>query len=216
MKMTPSETLFKENEIVTYSQWDEKRQQESQTQFPRIGGRLRLAHDLNESLSISTEIVKFDADIAVVIAHTTTDKGSFSGMGTASIVRDQSMVPAILELAETRAIARSLRFAGYGMEFCSAEEISHLGSHDPSTMDENNTAQKTGVHHVPDVEQKLSSRQLDFILALGKKKNLDMQLLEKMSFDLHGVRIGNLLKTEASSLIDHILAYEDSGEMNPA
>jgi hypothetical protein len=32
----------------------------------------------------------------------------------------------ILEMAETRGIARALRFAGYGVEHCSAEEISHL------------------------------------------------------------------------------------------
>jgi len=29
-------------------------------------------------------------------------------------------------LAETRGIARALRFAGYGVEYCSAEEVSHL------------------------------------------------------------------------------------------
>jgi hypothetical protein len=40
--------------------------------------------------------------------------------------RDSSIAPAVLELAETRAIARSLRFAGYGVEYCSAEEVSHL------------------------------------------------------------------------------------------
>ena len=44
----------------------------------------------------------------------------------ASSERDQEIAPAILELAETRAIARSLRFAGYGVEYCSAEEVSHL------------------------------------------------------------------------------------------
>jgi hypothetical protein len=44
----------------------------------------------------------------------------------ASVERDHSIAPAILELAETRAIARSLRFAGYGSEYCSAEEVSHL------------------------------------------------------------------------------------------
>jgi len=62
----------------------------------------------------------------VVKALTTTEKGSFTGIGMASMERDQRIAPAILELAETRAIARSLRFAGYGVEFCSAEEISHL------------------------------------------------------------------------------------------
>ena len=44
----------------------------------------------------------------------------------ASVQRDEKIAPAILELAETRAIARSLRFAGYGVEYCSAEEVSHF------------------------------------------------------------------------------------------
>ena len=94
--------------------------------FPKIGGRLRLAHEANEQLSISTEIIKYDENLAVVKAVTSTIKGSFPGIGMSSVERDHSIAPAILELAETRAIARSLRFAGYGVEYCSAEEVSHL------------------------------------------------------------------------------------------
>ncbi|MBF0526427.1 MAG: hypothetical protein HQK56_15195 [Deltaproteobacteria bacterium] len=44
----------------------------------------------------------------------------------ASVDRDQKLAAAILELAETRSIARALRFAGYGVEYTGAEEISHL------------------------------------------------------------------------------------------
>ena len=216
MKIDPTAMRFKDSEIVSFSEWDEKRQQASQVQFPRIGGRLRLAHDMNEYLSISTEIVRFDAEIAVVIARTTTDKGSFSGIGTASTNRDQKMAPAILELAETRAIARSLRFAGYGVEYCSAEEISHLNCHGQFTLENEAPAAKVDLPQFHEEKEKLSSRQLDFILALGKKKNLDIQLLEKMSFDLHGVRIGNLLKPEASAFIDYILAYAEDGEVSQA
>lgn len=214
MKMNSQAILFKEDEIFTYSQWDDKRQQVSQNQFPRVGGRLRLAHDMNESLSISTEIVKFDEEVAVVIAHTTTDKGSFSGMGTASTARDQNLASAILELAETRAIARSLRFAGYGMEYCSAEEISHLQPQYHQDVEQERVAPNDLPTNTPDMKERLSSKQLDFILALGKRKNLEIQKLEKMSFDLHGVRIGNLLKAEASAFIDHVLAYETSDDLN--
>jgi hypothetical protein len=94
--------------------------------FPKIGGRLRLAHEQNQQISITTEVIRYDESVAVVRAVTTTMKGSFPGIGMASVERDHSIVPAILELAETRSIARSLRFAGYGVEYCSAEEISHL------------------------------------------------------------------------------------------
>lgn len=59
-----------------------------ETYFPKVGGRLRLAHDGNERLSIHTEVVRFDDGWAVVKATATTDKGSFSGFGTASAQRD--------------------------------------------------------------------------------------------------------------------------------
>src|SRR5210317_611578 len=94
--------------------------------YPKVGGRLRLAHEQNHKLSITTDIVKYDGKIAVVSAISSTNKGSFQGFGMASTDRDQEIAPALLELAETRAIARSLRFAGYGVEYCSAEEVSHL------------------------------------------------------------------------------------------
>jgi hypothetical protein len=96
--------------------------------FPKIGGRLRLAHEDNQALSIETEIVRYDDQTAVVCAVATTAKGSFKGIGMASVQRDEKIAPAILELAETRAIARALRFAGYGVEYCSAEEVSHVGN----------------------------------------------------------------------------------------
>jgi hypothetical protein len=39
-------------------------------------------------------------------------KGSFPGLGMASMERDSSIAPAILELAETHGIAGSLKFDG--------------------------------------------------------------------------------------------------------
>jgi hypothetical protein len=49
--------------------------------FPKIGGRLRLAHEENEQLPISTEIVRYDENLAVVRAITTTMKGAPPGSG---------------------------------------------------------------------------------------------------------------------------------------
>ena len=45
--------------------------------FPKIGGRLRLANEENDQLSITTEIIKYDKNLAVVRAITTTMKGNF-------------------------------------------------------------------------------------------------------------------------------------------
>jgi hypothetical protein len=39
----------------------------------------------------------------------------------------------LVELAETRAIARALRFSGVGCEFTSAEEVSHLANTEPES-----------------------------------------------------------------------------------
>jgi hypothetical protein len=117
---------FREDEIANIRRWDKERNEYITNPFPKIGGRLRLAHEANEALSIETEIVKYDEQIAVVSAVSKTSKGSFKGIGMASVERDAKLALAILELAETRAIARSLRFAGYGVEFCGAEEVSHL------------------------------------------------------------------------------------------
>lgn len=117
---------FREEEIAIIRHWDKQRNEWITNVFPKIGGRLRLAHEQNEAIDIQTEIYKYDENVAVVIGTCRTAKGVFKGIGMSSVARDQKIAPAILELAETRAIARALRFSGVGVEFCSAEEVSHL------------------------------------------------------------------------------------------
>jgi hypothetical protein len=53
--------------------------------FLKIGGRLRLTHEVNDQLSITTEIIKYDENLAVVKAVTSTMKGNFPGLGRAMI-----------------------------------------------------------------------------------------------------------------------------------
>ena len=117
---------FRPEEIICLRHYDKKTGIWSESEFPKVGGRLRLAHEVNGTLDINTDIVQYDGKLAVVRAVISSDKGSFSGIGMASVERDAKIAPAILELAETRAIARCLRFAGFGVEYCSAEEVSHL------------------------------------------------------------------------------------------
>ena len=114
---------FREDEIANIRRWDKERNEYTYSPFPKIAGRLRLAHEANETLSIETEIIRYDEKVAVVVAVSKTSKGSFKGIGMAGIERDAKLAHAILELAETRSIARSLRFAGYGIEYTSAEEM---------------------------------------------------------------------------------------------
>ena len=78
--------------------------------YPVVGGRLRLAHDENKNLSIETNVVQHSEESIAVQASVKTEKGTFTGLGNASVKRDKVLSNAILELAETRAIARALRF----------------------------------------------------------------------------------------------------------
>jgi hypothetical protein len=117
---------FREDELVSRqvkvgNEWQTK-------VFPIIGGRLRLAHEENETLSLQTELVNWDGQYAVFKCCAITGKGSFIGYGTANAQRDTRLAESLIELAETRSVARSLRFAGFGLEYTGAEEVSHVAA----------------------------------------------------------------------------------------
>ena len=140
---------FRPEEIISMRHYDKKNGRWSETEYPKVGGRLRIAHSQNNSISITTEVIQYDGKVAVVKASCTTDKGCYSGIGMSSVERDSKIAPAILELAETRAIARALRFSGIGVEYCSAEEISHLeqDKHSSPVKNGHEEPQRPIVHH---------------------------------------------------------------------
>ena len=190
--------------------------------FPKIGGRLRLAHEENDQLSITTEIIKYGENLAVVKAVTSTNKGSFPGLGMASAERDSAIAPAILELAETRAIARSLRFAGYGSEYCSAEEVSHLqlnggGNAPPDEKPQTKPPQegpKGGDAEKPgsggnggdkgggNGDARISNKQINYIITLGKGLKLNSKDLDQESVKAYGSKLAFLTTKQASAFID--------------
>jgi hypothetical protein len=96
--------------------------------FPVVGGRLRILHENNDHLGIQTEIIRLDTDFVVVKAAVESQRGKFNGTGTASGQRDAKLADSLVELAETRAIARALRFGGIGVEYTGAEEVSHVAA----------------------------------------------------------------------------------------
>jgi len=105
---------FKEGEIVRVQGRD----------FPVIGGRLRIVHETNDKVSITTELVDYVIDQhAVVRASVETTKGRFTATGTATSARDPKLADSLIELAETRAVARALRYAGIGVETVGFEEL---------------------------------------------------------------------------------------------
>jgi len=208
-------TQFREDEIVILTHWDKREQAWVKSIHPKIAGRLRLAHEDNEQLSITSEIVNFDGNIAVVKVVSTTAKGQFPGLGMASIERDKTIAPAILELAETRAIARSLRFAGYGVEYCSAEEISHLENGDAHLPDEKDGQSEPsqeesegGNGGSPDNggnggnTARVTNKQLNYIVNLGRDIGWDSKGLDEESVKVFGVKMGYLSVVDASSFID--------------
>lgn len=213
MRNNGNGNLFRDDEITIMTHIDKETGEYVTTAFPKIGGRLRLAHEENNTISISTEIIRSDDRVAVVRAVVTTGKGSSSGMGMASVERDEKIAPAILELAETRSIARALRFAGFGVEYCSAEEVSHLngnGSALPASSDSQDTAAKTQpvetTSHKPanngNGDARITVRQLNYILDLGQDLGLDDESLDKESMHILGVKYAYLSKKDASVLID--------------
>lgn len=125
---------FRDEELVTRRM---KVGNEWQTRiFPVVGGRLRLAHGQNENLTLQTEMVNWDGQYAVFKCCAITSKGRFVGYGTANNQRDARLAESLVELAETRSVARALRFAGFGLEFTGAEEVSHLGATVPEREDD--------------------------------------------------------------------------------
>ena len=87
-------------------------------QYILFSGLLQLAHE-NGLDSIDTEVVTGDhlEQSAVIVARVKGERGSYTGHGDASPMNvSKMMAPSFLRMAETRAVARALRFyLGIGM-----------------------------------------------------------------------------------------------------
>ena len=81
---------FRDDEIIILEQLRDGKMVKNI--YPKIGGRLRLAYEENDQLSITTEIIRYDESVAVVKSVTTTMKGSFPGLGMASVDSEYSIV----------------------------------------------------------------------------------------------------------------------------
>lgn len=191
--------------------------------FPRVGGRLRLAHEQNERLGIQTEVIRFDETCAVVKATVTTMKGAFCGFGTATVQRDQRLADSLLELAETRSIARGLRFSGYGVEFTSAEEISHVMPETESTGVRNESKGSKPVFEQEEPQGKPETKapaqpkngsngnggkatgaQCRALYALSKKARMCDEDVDGLLRPLNATRFEDLSLSDASHLIQYL------------
>lgn len=180
--------------------------------YPVVGGRLRLAHDENKSLTIDTNIVHYGDDYAVVQAHVKTEKGSFTGLGNASVKRDRVLANAILELAETRAIARALRFAGYGVEYTGFEEVGN----EPKTLQPDAPAEEDPKSSEKLIPEPATKTQLNTIFSIAKNINMTNEDLRVLMQEKTGKNYSKELSKKDASIIIRLLKEKEmvSGQDN--
>ena len=104
-------------------------------QFVRFEGLLLAAHDAGLS-AVKTALLQAPSEgngqTAIVQAEVTTARGTFTGIGDASpqsVARH--LAPHVCRMAETRALARALRFA-LGVAAVAVEELSGEGDGEPA------------------------------------------------------------------------------------
>jgi hypothetical protein len=204
---------FREDELVSRKV---KVGQEWQTRvFPIIGGRLRLAHEENQNLNLQTEMVSWDGQYAIFKCCAVTTKGQFVGYGTANAQRDARLAESLVELAETRSVARALRFAGFGLQFTSAEEVSHVAA---AEQEREQTGSKEPVRVFPqgDGESKPEAKpagngngratqaQCRALYALTKRAQYTDQDIESLLGPLNASTFQELTRESASQLITYL------------
>ena len=162
--------------------------------YPVVGGRLRLAHDENKNLSIETSVVQYNEESTAVQASVKTEKGTFNGLGNASVKRDKVLSNAILELAETRAIARALRFAGYGVEYTGFEEVGEGKNISEEKQNLQAEEQKSS--------EAATKTQINTIFTIAKNLNISNDELRDLIQDKTGKSFSkDLSKSDASKII---------------
>ena len=185
--------------------------------FPVVGGRLRLAHDENKLLSIETSVLYYNDESTVVHAHVKTEKGTFAGLGNASAKRDRKLSNAILELAETRAIARALRFAGYGVEYTGYEEVTVIDSKGSNAEEEKEKEIKDIRELVqPETDTSATKAPLNAIFSLAQNVNMNNEELRKTMQDLTGKSYSKDLSKKDAGEIINLLKQKEPSEKSEA
>ncbi len=204
---------FQEHELVSRKV---KIGNEWQTRtFPVVGGRLRILHENNDNLSIQTEIIRLESDFAVVKAAVESHKGKFNGTGTASVQRDARLADSLVELAETRAIARALRFGGIGVEYTGAEEVSHVpsiesepeqtaGKESKPVFPEDSGNNKPETKSTGNGNGRSSQAQCRALYALTKKARYGEEEIAKMLRPMNAPTFEDLTREDASRLISYL------------
>ena len=121
---------FREDELVSRKV---KINGEWQTRtFPVVGGRLALSPRAKRQAEPANQAGELGWSICgLSSAALSPAKGSSYGYWHRQQPKRCPTCRKPVELAETRSIARALRFAGFGLEFTGAEEVSHVAATEP-------------------------------------------------------------------------------------
>ena len=159
--------------------------------YPTVGDRLNLQHETYNQISIQTEVVEYKhLELAICRATVSTSKGSFNGSGVASLEKDQDMITSLLEIAETRAVSRALRFSGALVDRTGREELPKQPNLGPS---------------IPISSVKISNGQKRYIERMAKDKGWNIiEAIRRILSNNKIEAIENLNREEASTVIQRM------------
>lgn len=133
--------------------------------FVSVGPKLAILREHFSDASIVTEIVTAYTDPNAVTIRATITSGArvATALGTSNVVGDKALADSLFELAETRALARALRFFGIGIDAAGAEEVQgRKPIHDreadePQPLPEGAAPSKEQVAQLRDLRNKLKA-----------------------------------------------------------
>lgn len=184
--------------------------------FILFTGLLNLGHD--EGLKdITTNIEQMPSKdngmYAVVSASVVTERGSFSGIGDAAPDSvNKMLLPHLLRMAETRAIARALRFAtNIGMtclEELSSDSVMSKGQSNQPAPKKQYTPSASGDSQI------CTEKQINYIRKLFKDTPMDAGQRQEFVENLIGPvkSLGELSKNQAGKLIETLQGFIEDND----
>jgi hypothetical protein len=160
-------------------------------------------------------MVSWDGQYAIFKCSAITSKGQFVGYGTANSQRDARLAESLIELAETRSVARALRFAGFGLEFTGAEEVSHVTNAESEKEQSSNKEParvfpggngngKDGTKASNDAIGRATQAQCRALFALTKRAQYTDHDIESMLRPMNAASFQELSRESASQLITYL------------
>jgi hypothetical protein len=160
-----------------------------------VAERLEMAHEKDDILGCTTEVLSADDRRVVIRATLTTQKGVFTGISESDPSKSiEKQNP--IEVAETSAVGRALAFAGYaGTEIASADEMQKAFSKSESkTYNEDRPA---------------SAKQKKFVTDLMRERGVTIAEMT----DKYDLKDGDkLTATQASDAIKWLQSIKDVKE----